>query len=410
MDFFGARDNLYLQENLMAFQGVVITGTSGSGKSTIARKLCETDDRFQIVRAVTTRTKREDDLPGTYEYISSADFSKYQSNKQFLITAEYRDQQYAIRHSDYEAIVRARKIPVLTITPESLKRLSATTNIPPNSRHPQFLSFFVDAPDSLLDRRLSERGSSHLTPVIMDHREIDRKHKADCHYVIENHDLNTSVSLLTWLWDNSHNGGILSDRIIRLMFGCRMLLDNVRDENISGASYDLSLGDEYFYGGSIHQLSDRDPILLIEPYDYAIVTSDESSNLPNDVCARFDLSVSLFCQGIILSNGPQIDPGFKGPLFCLLFNTSSSPVLLKRRQHYATLEFHKMMEPTYSYRGQYQAKSLLHYLPSNAARGAINELKKELEQVRKESQQLQNTTWAILALILALVAVWLTLK
>jgi deoxycytidine triphosphate deaminase len=194
------------------------------------------------------------------------------------------------------------------------------------------------------------------------------------------------------------------------MLGCGMLLNKARDENISGASYDLSLGDEYFYGGSIHQLSDSDPILLIEPYDYAIVTSDESSNLPNDICARFDLSVSLFCQGIILSNGPQIDPGFRGPMFCLLFNTSSSPVLLKRRQHYATLEFHKMMEPTYSYRGQYQAKNLLHYLPSNAARGAINELKKELEQVRKESQQLQNTTWAILALILALVAVWLTLK
>lgn len=63
-------------------------------------------------------------------------------------------------------------------------------------------------------------------------------------------------------------------------------------------------------------------------------------------------------------------------MFCLLLNTSSSPVLLKRRQHYATLEFHKLVEPMYSYGGQYQAKNLLHYLPSNAARGAINELKK----------------------------------
>lgn len=394
----------------MPFQGVVITGTSGSGKSAIARELCETDDRFQIVRAVTTRGKRDDDRSGTYEYISSADFSKHQSCGQFLVTAEYRGQQYAIRHSDFEAVVRARKIPILIITPESFKRLSVLNSNPSNTHHLQFLSFFIDSPDNFLDRRLAERDSSTLTQVNTDQRGIDRKHKDACHYVVENHDLNTSVNLLTWLWDNSRNGGILSDRIIRLMLGCGMLLDNARDENISGASYDLSLGDEYFYGGSIHQLSDSDPILLIEPYDYAIVTSDEISNLPNDVCARFDLSVSLFCQGIILSNGPQIDPGFNGPLFCLLFNTSSSPVLLKRRQHYATLEFHKMMEPTYSYRGQYQAKSLLHYLPSNAARGAINELKKELEQVRKESQQLQNTTWAMLALILALVAIWLTLK
>ena len=194
------------------------------------------------------------------------------------------------------------------------------------------------------------------------------------------------------------------------MLKCGMLLGNAEPQNVQGASYDLSLGDEYFYAGRIHRLSDSEPILMIEPYDYATVTSHELSNLPRDVCARFDLSVGLFCQGIILSNGPQIDPGFRGPLFCLLFNTSSSPVLLKRRQHYATLEFHKLLEPTYHYKGEYQAKSLLYYLPTNAARGAINELKKELEEVRKESQLLQSATWAILALILALIAVWITLK
>jgi hypothetical protein len=111
---------------------------------------------------------------------------------------------------------------------------------------------------------------------------------------------------------------------------------------------------------------------------------------------------------VILSNGPQIDPGFRGPLFCLLFNTSSSPVLLKRRQHYATLEFHKLVEPTYSYGGQYQAKDLLHYLPNNSARGAIGELKKELDQVRAESRNLQSIVYAILTLIVAVVAVYVS--
>jgi deoxycytidine triphosphate deaminase len=397
----------------MVYQGIVITGTSGSGKSTIARELCKLDPQFKSVKAITTRTRRDDDAPGAYEYISAEDFRKRQSNNQFLITADYRGYQYAIQHSDFDTIIKAGEIPVLIITPESFKHLSSSNSASLNKRHPlnlQFLSIFVDAPDTLLDSRLTERDIPNVPKTITEHRAKDRKYKDDCHYIIENHDLNTAVNLLTWLWDNSGKGGILSDRAIRLMLNCKMLLSNAVDENISGASYDLSLGDEYFYGGSIHRLTDSDPILLIEPYDYAIVTSNELSNLPRDVCARFDLSVSLFCQGIILSNGPQIDPGFRGPLFCLLFNTSSSPVLLKRRQHYATLEFHKLIEPTYSYQGRYQAKNLLHYLPSNAARGAINELKKELEQVRKESQRLQNTTWAILALILALMAAWITFK
>jgi hypothetical protein len=53
---------------------------------------------------------------------------------------------------------------------------------------------------------------------------------------------------------------------------------------------------------------------------------------------------------------------------------------------------------------------MIHYLPSNATRGAINELKKELEQVREESRKLRDITWAILSLILAMMAVWVSLR
>jgi len=132
--------------------------------------------------------------------------------------------------------------------------------------------------------------------------------------------------------------------------------------------------------------------------------------LSRDIAGRFDLAVNLFCQGVVLSNGPQVDPGFTGTLFCLLLNTSSKPVLLKRRQHYSTIEFQRLIEPTDEYRGQYQGKSLIDYLPSNAAQGAINELKKEIELVRKESQSLQAVTWAIVALILGLLSMWLTIR
>jgi deoxycytidine triphosphate deaminase len=194
------------------------------------------------------------------------------------------------------------------------------------------------------------------------------------------------------------------------MIKCNCLLQRANLKNVSGASYDLSLGDEYFYGGRIRKLSGESPILLIEPYDYAIVTSSEIADMPRDISSRFDLSVSLFCQGIILSNGPQVDPGFRGPLFCLLFNTSSSPVLLKRGQHYATLEFHKLLGPTYVYRGLYQEKTLIDYLPGNTARGAINELKKEIDAVRTGSQRLQNLILSVLSLILALIAVLIAFR
>jgi deoxycytidine triphosphate deaminase len=304
------------------------------------------------------------------------------------------------------------KIPILTITPESAVHIGAICE--PNDGQfskPSYLSVFVDVPDNVLDMRLRERGEGVDQKLLLEQKAKDRQHKNRMLYSIENLQLDSSVELLISLWDHSGVGGVLPARLIGLMLDCGMLLEGGRAGNISGASYDLSLGDEYFYGGRIRRLTDSDPIRSIEPYDYAIVTSQEVSNLPRDVCGRFDLSVGLFCQGIILSNGPQVDPGFRGRLFCLLFNTSSSPVLLKRGQHYATLEFHKLVEPTYVYRGKNQGQlDMIHYLPSNATRGAINELKKELEQVREESRKLRDITWAILSLILAMMAVWVSLR
>jgi len=70
----------------------------------------------------------------------------------------------------------------------------------------------------------------------------------------------------------------------------------------------------------------------------------------------------------------------------------------------------KLLEPTDPYVGQYQSKKLLQYLPSNAARGAIHELKKELEQLRSESRRVQDITLGVLSFVLALIAVWVTLK
>lgn len=393
----------------MKLRGVIITGTSGSGKSALVKDLCILDSRFSQVKAVTTRAARTDDETGAYDYLSEEQFHELVENNELLVEANYREQCYGIRHSAVREVEDRGEIPILVIMPEAAEHLDGLKhNGERLTELPRYLSVFVDAPDDILDERLGIRDAADSIESVLQQREKDREHHHALLHTIKNLDLRASVEMVVSLWDYHNVGGVLSARLIHLMIECGILLEKASRENVSGASYDLSLGDEFFYGGRIRRLTDDEPILLIEPYDYAIVTSHEVSNLPNDVCGRFDLSVSLFAQGVILSNGPQIDPGFRGPLFCLLFNTSSSPVLLKRRQHYATLEFHKLVEPTFSYGGQYQAKDLLHYLPSNAARGAINELKKELDQVQSESRNLQGIVYATLTLIVAILAVYVS--
>ena len=390
----------------MPYSGLIITGTSGAGKSTLVERLETAGPGFVHVKAVTTRPPRPDDPAEAYEHLSREAFARLGHEDKLLVRTRYRGEDYGIRRQAVDDVQASGRHPLLTLTADSAADLVRSTA----SADGQYLSLFIDAPDEELDRRLATRSVKMPPEQSLIQRREDRSFREKSTYCIINHSIDDVVRLTQWLWRSAGAGGMLPAHIIKLMLRVGVLLENSHMDSVEGASYDLRLGDEYYYGGRIHRLSDADPILFVQPYDYAIVTSHEEANMPGDVSGRFDLAVNLFCQGIILSNGPQVDPGFRGTLFCLLFNTSSSPVLLKRRQHYATIEFHKLIEPTYQYRGKYHAKSLLDYLPPNAAQGAINELKRELESVRKESQTLQNVTWAILSLILAMIALWTSLK
>lgn len=397
----------------MDFKGIIVTGTSGSGKTTVARTLNSRASKLVHVKAVTTRPMREDDIEGEYDHITKEDFDYLLANNELMIHTTYYGNSYGILSGEFESVVNAGCTPVLTISPSSADtfdgiRIERDSYIP--IRTPLFVHVFLDASDEELSLRLSRRVINATKEQIIQQRNIDRGYKGQFLYKIENRNLDSTVDLLLYLWRRQEFSGVLPGRVIQMMIDCDMLLERAIIKNVSGASYDLSLGDEYYYNGRIRQLSESSPILMIEPYDYAIITSHEEASLPRDVCARFDLAVSLFCQGIILSSGPQIDPGFRGPAFCLLFNTSSKPVWLKRRQHYATIEFHKLIEPTFTYQGPYKVQRLLDYLPANTSQGAINELKKELERVRIESQRLQQFTLAFLSLILAIIAILFALR
>ena len=389
------------------YDALVITGTSGAGKTTVARSLAKMDLRLELVPAVTTRGRRDDDSSGQYEYIGRDEFEKLCGLETLLIETTYRDHRYGIRRTAVERVRKAGKTPLLVITPEAAKQIDVEDPFEDTEYRPFIV--FIDAEDAVLDDRIAPR-STGVRHEILAQRQADRICASCAAYTLRTGIADDVRNLIVALWKSRDRSGVLPGLLIRRLVLCGTLLENASLGNVSGASYDLSLGDEYFYGGRIHRLSKRSPILTLAPYDYAIVTSNEVADFPRDVSGRFDLAVGLFCQGAILSNGPQVDPGFRGPLFCLLFNTSSSPIMLKRRQHYATIEFHKVLALTEGYKGPYQARTLLDYLPSNASQGAINELKKEVEQLRKEAQNLQATTWAILSLILAMIAVFVSFR
>lgn len=391
----------------MPFESIIITGTSCAGKSTIAQKLCnEVDVRFEQVKAITTRDRREDDI--SYEYVSDEEFDQLLADKKLLVNSTYRGKKYGIKKEEYSKVLKQQKIPLLIITPVSATELLAEDQ-------EKYMSIFLDSQDDILLDRLI--GRSRNTPdkkakkSFFEQNEIDRRYQDKTHYIINNIDIDSTVSLITLLWKYQNRGGALSQKIITSMIKCGMLLRNADPKMVKGASYDLRLGDEYYYDGKIQKLSDKKPFLTIEPYDYAVVSCRETAWMPRDIIAKFGLTVGLFCQGVILSNGPQIDPGFRGTLFCLLFNTSNRAVHLKRGKHYATIEFNKLIGYAGPYEGKYQGKThIIDYIPENALHGAINELKKEVEHLKTESRNMQNIYLGVVALMFAIISILLVIK
>lgn len=411
MGFFRTRKDIFIQEGVsMEYQGIIITGTSGAGKSSIAQKLCEQYKIFQIVQAVTTRKPREDDYHRQYQYISKVEFEKLDEDNRLLIKSEYRGKYYGITHEALQEVIGNSKIPLLILTPKSVVELKIKKNLE------DYTSFivFLDAPDEILDTRLNSRGENINETVIQQRKEdrgyLERLLKinpTDYVYSIKNTDIEKTLKLIWSLWNHRKTGGILSEKLIRLMIECDMLLENANLDNIQGASYDLHLGDKYFQKGEIKTLDEQNPFVVMEPGDYVLISSKEIANLPKDIAGRFDLTVSLFCKGVILSNGPQVDPGFHGGLFCLLFNTANNKVQLKHGEHYATIEFVKLVEPTVPYMGKYQNKlKMKDYLPEMVEASAINKLIEDVENLKKEKWWIKilPLVVSILALILAIAA------
>lgn len=375
----------------MDYRGIAITGFEFEECSEIVKLLLENDD-FIIVSAISN----DRSMKKFQSYKIKEKIDEY-NKKDFFVKLFHKDYVYGILDESVKKVLKCDKVPIFLIpewiADEFLAELSRK-------------GFYVMSL-CIYNELLLMGDSEKIAAMTLRLKEL----KDICTYMLENKNTDDTNSLIRCLWNLRKSGGGLSREVISKMISCGLLLKSGKEKNISNASYDLSLGDEYYYAGVIKQLDNKMPFLPIEPYDYAIVSCGEEIAMPRDVSARFDVSVSLFCQGIILSNSTQVDPGFEGKLFCLLFNTSNKTVYLKRDMHYATMEFNKLVEPTTPYHGKYEDKdSIVSYLPTDTLKGAINELKKEIEALKAESRRTQNLYLSVLALFLTVISILLVLK
>ncbi|MFA6054167.1 MAG: hypothetical protein WC769_02210 [Thermodesulfovibrionales bacterium] len=150
--------------------------------------------------------------------------------------------------------------------------------------------------------------------------------------------------------------GILAHQQIITLMKLGILIYDGAERRVKGASYDLFIDKEYLRSGIEVVSNDT---FTIEPLDYIVAGASESVNLPKNICGNFDIKVSMFCKGVILSNGPQVDPGYQGRLLCLLFNTSAKEFVIEQSRgfEFSSIQFNSLSESTdVPYIGRYQRK------------------------------------------------------
>ncbi len=370
---------------------IVLVGARGAGKTTLLEKLKARD--VGVLQPTTTRKPR---FEGETEY----HFVEKWVASHHAWRIEVGDDTYGMRKSELK---KAQDRACITVFDPL--NLDVFENVR-RSLGIETMTIGLNTIDSLDDQR---RRVGNDPKRVMDDAQFKRVQQivAECDVVLTG-DADTIAAAVSSLVDLvAGRGGVVTKNHLIPLMSAGALLTGAEISKIQSASYDLRIGPEILFQGQVIELTDANPRFKIPPYSYAIVSALEHASLPPCVVGRFDLKVSFFFEGIILSNGPQVDPGYKGALFCMLYNGSGQEILLTLGRHFATIDFTTTTNVTEGYKQKYQLKQRMgQFLTDNAATsrgGAIVQLIEEkIDVVDRKVSKIQFNFWTVAAAFIGL--------
>jgi dCTP deaminase len=168
--------------------------------------------------------------------------------------------------------------------------------------------------------------------------------------------------------DSVTTPGVLTDDDIAYeVSNGRLITRNFSQENVKQACYELRAGEVYYDlsgGGDQIAVSDEaSSFILLKPHQQIVVITYESLAVPADVVGRVLLKGKLFSLGILPVH-TYADPGFKGRLGIVLFNSSANFIRIRVREPLAKIEFERLPKPvSHPYSGQHGFETEIWPLP-----------------------------------------------
>lgn len=141
--------------------------------------------------------------------------------------------------------------------------------------------------------------------------------------------------------EDEFQGVLLSDKI-DLLARNHNLIDPYNEGNLKSAGYELTVGDEYYLGSQkFHLDRENNNEIVIPPFEVVVIKTAETICLPRFLIARWNLRVRWAYKGLLWIGAAQVDPGYRGHLFCPIYNLSNQAVALPFGERIALMDFVK---------------------------------------------------------------------
>ena len=171
---------------------IIISAPSGSGKTSICKKILIQDKSIEFSVSCTTRAKRSKEKNGTdYIFLSQDEFIKKINNKEFVEWEKIHGNfYYGTLKKTLDHTINSNTKLLLELDVKGAKKIME--NYPRN-----YLSIFIEPPSKdELFKRLKDRGADSKSTIEkrMERFESEMMYKIHFNYVIVNNKLNDAVN------------------------------------------------------------------------------------------------------------------------------------------------------------------------------------------------------------------------
>lgn len=174
---------------------IILVAPSGSGKTTIAKRLLKEFKKVKFSISATTRDPREGEQNGKdYFFLSPEKFDKKINDDCFLEWEEfYNGSRYGTLRSEVDKLIESGYFPLLDIEVKGALNVKKTYGS-------QSISIFIQPPSiEELKRRLVKRGTEDNASLAtrLERAEKELRYAEKFDYVVTNDDLETAYKQVT---------------------------------------------------------------------------------------------------------------------------------------------------------------------------------------------------------------------